>query len=62
MSFIRKFLTMIVLALAMVATGSAYAQNAKQPSGHPCFRMAPKSFQRRRGASLASAHPPLPLP
>lgn len=33
MSYIRKFLTMIVLGLAVVATGSAYAQNAKQPSG-----------------------------
>ena len=33
MSFIRKFLTLIVLGLAMVAAGSAYAQNAKQPSG-----------------------------
>ena len=33
MSLIRKFLTMIVIGLAMVAAGSAYAQNAKQPSG-----------------------------
>ncbi len=33
MTFIRKFLTLVVVGLAMFATGTASAQNSKEPSG-----------------------------